>query len=190
MSDCVRPHRRQPTRLPRPWDSPGKNTGVGCHFLLQCVKVKSESEVSRVWLLVTPWTAAYQVPPSMGFSRQEYWSGVPLPSPDKELDDGIKFASSTTATVPFYPEILFSLITTKQLCDCLWNTDLSRNILPVFPLGAELIQPWAFSVSAIAVVELVQNVLCIELRSRLTVISLETWQSFSISLHVRISWRL
>ena len=41
----VRPHRRQPTRLPRPWDSPGKNTGVGCHFLLQCMKVKSESEV-------------------------------------------------------------------------------------------------------------------------------------------------
>ena len=39
------PHRRQPTRLPRPWDSPGKNTGVGCHFLLQCMKVKSESEV-------------------------------------------------------------------------------------------------------------------------------------------------
>ena len=46
MSDSVRPHRRQPTRLPRPWDSPGKNTGVGCHFLLQCVKVKSESEVA------------------------------------------------------------------------------------------------------------------------------------------------
>ena len=41
MSDSVRPHRRQPTRLPRPWDSPGKNTGVGCHFLLQCMKVKS-----------------------------------------------------------------------------------------------------------------------------------------------------
>ena len=43
----LRPHRRQPTRLPRPWDSPGKNTGVGCHFLLQCVKVKSESEVTQ-----------------------------------------------------------------------------------------------------------------------------------------------
>ena len=42
------------------------------------VKVKL---LSRVWLLVTPWTAAYQGPPSMGFSRQEYWSGVPLPSP-------------------------------------------------------------------------------------------------------------
>ena len=47
MSDSVQPHRRQPTRLPRPWDSPGKNTGVGCHFLLQCMKVKSESEVDR-----------------------------------------------------------------------------------------------------------------------------------------------
>ena len=47
MSDSVRPYRRQPTRLPRPWDSPGKNTGVGCHFLLQCMKVKSESEVAQ-----------------------------------------------------------------------------------------------------------------------------------------------
>ena len=47
MSDSVQPHRRQPTRLPCPWDSPGKNTGVGCHFLLQCMKVKSESEVAQ-----------------------------------------------------------------------------------------------------------------------------------------------
>ena len=45
--DPVRLHRRQLTRLPRPWDSPGKNTGVGCHFLLQCMKVKSESEVAQ-----------------------------------------------------------------------------------------------------------------------------------------------
>ena len=43
----MRPHRQQPTRLPRPWDSPGKNTGVGCHFLLQCMEVKSESEVAQ-----------------------------------------------------------------------------------------------------------------------------------------------
>ena len=47
MSDSVRPHRRQPTRLPRPWDSPGKKTGAGCHFLLQCMKVKRESEVTQ-----------------------------------------------------------------------------------------------------------------------------------------------
>ena len=46
MSDSVLLHRWQPTRLPRPWDSPGKNTGVGCHFLLQCMKVKSESEIT------------------------------------------------------------------------------------------------------------------------------------------------
>ena len=131
MSDSVRPHRGQPTMLLHPWDSPGKNTGVGCHFLLQCMNVKIESEVahssltlsdpmnysppgssthgilqartlecvaisfSNAWkwkgkvkspcrarLFVTPWTAAYQAPPSMGFSRQEYWSGVPLPSPN------------------------------------------------------------------------------------------------------------
>ena len=47
MSNSVRPSRWQPTRLLCPWDSPGKNTGVGCHFLLQCMKVKSESEVAQ-----------------------------------------------------------------------------------------------------------------------------------------------
>ena len=45
LSDSVRPHGLQPTRFLRPWDSPGKNTGVGCHFLLQCMEVESESEV-------------------------------------------------------------------------------------------------------------------------------------------------
>ena len=45
-----RAQRRQPTRLPRPWDSPGKNTGLGCHFLLQCIKVKSESDVAQSYL--------------------------------------------------------------------------------------------------------------------------------------------
>ena len=82
MSDSVWPYRQMPTRLPHPWDSPGKNTGVGCHFLLQCMKGKGKGKsLSRVRLLATPWTAAYQAPPSMGFSRQEYWSRVPLPSP-------------------------------------------------------------------------------------------------------------
>ena len=57
----------------RPWDSPGKNTGVGCHFLLQCMKVKGESEVAQSCpTLATPSTAASQAPPSMGFSRQKY----------------------------------------------------------------------------------------------------------------------
>ena len=51
--DSVRPHRRQPTRLPCPWDSPGKNTGVGCHFCLQCMKGKSESEVAQSCLTLS-----------------------------------------------------------------------------------------------------------------------------------------
>ena len=57
VSDSVQPHRRQPTRLPRPWDSPGKNSGVGCHFLLQCTKVKRESEVTQSCLIdpIDPW---------------------------------------------------------------------------------------------------------------------------------------
>ena len=49
----VQPHRQQPTRLPHPWDSPGKNTGVGCHCLLQCMKVKSESEVDQLCLTIS-----------------------------------------------------------------------------------------------------------------------------------------
>ena len=85
LQSCLtlRPGRRQPTRLLRLWDSPGKNTVLGCHFLLQCVKVKMKL-LSRVQLLATSWSVAYQAPPSMGFSRQEYWSGVPLPSPEPE----------------------------------------------------------------------------------------------------------
>ena len=83
MSDSVQPHRRQPTRLCFSWDSPGKNTGVGCHFLLQCMKVKSESEVAQLGLtLRDPMDCSlYQAPLSTGFSRLEYWSGLPLPAP-------------------------------------------------------------------------------------------------------------
>ena len=53
VSDSVRPHRWQPTRLHHPWDSSGKNIGVGCHFLLQCIKVKSESEVAQSCLTLS-----------------------------------------------------------------------------------------------------------------------------------------
>ena len=77
MSDSVRPHRRLPTRLPRPWDSPGKNTGVGCRFLLQCMKVKNEREVA-LCPSATPWTVAYQASPSMGFfqARVLEWGAI------------------------------------------------------------------------------------------------------------------
>ena len=68
MSDSVWPHRRQPTRLPCPWDSPGKNTGVGCHFLLSWMKVKSESEVAQSGpTLSDPMDCSLPAPPSMGF---------------------------------------------------------------------------------------------------------------------------
>ena len=67
-----------PPGSPVPGILQARTLGVGCHFLLQCMKVKS---LSRVRLSAIPWTAAYQAPPSMGFSRQKYWSGVPLPSP-------------------------------------------------------------------------------------------------------------
>ena len=82
MSDSVWPHRWQPTRLRHPWDSPGKNTGVGCHFLLQCMRVKSESEVAQSFPTLSD-AMDCSLPGSSvhGFSRQEYWSGVPLPSP-------------------------------------------------------------------------------------------------------------
>ena len=71
-------------QAPRPWDSPGKNTGVGCHFLLQCIKVKSESEVAQS--CPTPSNLMdHSLPGSSihGILRAKYWSGVPLPSLDR-----------------------------------------------------------------------------------------------------------
>ena len=81
VPDSVRPQRQQSTRLPRPWDSPGKNTRVGCHFLLQCIKVKSESEVAQSCLTPSD-PMDYSLPGSSihGICQAEYWSGVPLPS--------------------------------------------------------------------------------------------------------------
>ena len=82
VSDSVRLHGQQPTRLPRPWDPPGKNTGVSCHFLLQCMKGKSESEGTQSCpTLSDPMDCSLPGSSIHGFSRQEYWSGVPAPSP-------------------------------------------------------------------------------------------------------------
>ena len=86
-SNSLQPRGIWPSRLLGPWTSPAKNTGMGCHFLLQCIKVKVKS-VSHVQLLVTLWTAAYQASPSMGFSRQGYWTGLPLASPRSSTESG------------------------------------------------------------------------------------------------------
>ena len=96
---------------PHPWDSPRKNTGVGYRFLLQCMKVKSESEVAQSCpTLCDPMdcTAAYQALPSMGFSRQEYWSGLPLPSPTKcylHVNNVLKFIQAP---------LLYGLLVSEQ----------------------------------------------------------------------------
>ena len=126
VSDSVRPHRPQPTRLPRPWDSPGKNTGVGCHFLFQCMKVKSESEVAQsIRPSATPWTAAHQAPPSMGFSRQDYWSGVPSPSPEPvtyPTVTKIQIMKSLVSPHPFRKLKKFKIMNYK-----LWTKETHRD---------------------------------------------------------------
>ena len=82
MSDSVRPNRWQPTRPRRPWDSPGKNTGVGCHFLLQCMKVKSESEVAQSCpTLSEPMDCSLPGSSIHGIFQARVLEWVPLPSP-------------------------------------------------------------------------------------------------------------
>ena len=79
VADSLGPHGLQPSRLLRPWDFPGKSTGVGCHCLwvliLACVCV-----LSRARLFATAWTVDRRAPLSMELSRQEYWSGLPFPT--------------------------------------------------------------------------------------------------------------
>ena len=87
MSDPVRPQRQQPTRLPRPWDSPGKNTEGGCHFLLQCVKVKSESEVAQSCpTLSDPMDCSLPGPPIHGIfqARGLEWGAIASPMHESE----------------------------------------------------------------------------------------------------------
>ena len=104
--------------LLRPWDFPGKSAGVGCHFLLQRIfltqglnpgllycrqtlyhlshlQFSSVQSLSRVRLIAIPWTVARQAPLPMGFSRQEYWSGLPFPSPEDLPDPGMEPRSPT-----------------------------------------------------------------------------------------------
>ena len=76
---CVTPQTAA-HQAPRPWDSPGKNTGVGCHFLLQCMQVKSEREVAHSCPTLSD-PMDYSLPGSSIHGIFQYWSGVPLPSP-------------------------------------------------------------------------------------------------------------
>ena len=113
MSNSVRPHRWQPTRLPHPWDSPVKNSGVGCHFLLQCIKVKMKL-LSHVRLLATPWTAAHQAPPSMGFFQAKVleWGAIAFSEKDLDLSNSLSspnFPRKNNLFVLYYYNILYVL---------------------------------------------------------------------------------
>jgi len=91
----VRPHRQQPTRLPCPWDSPGKNSGVGCHFLLQCMKVKSESEVAQSCLtLHNPMVCSLPGSSVHGIfqARVLEWGAIAFSSKNRLQGGGLKSA--------------------------------------------------------------------------------------------------
>ena len=91
---CATPE-TAPTRLPRPWILQARTLEWVAISFFNAWQWKVKLKLlSHVWLLVTPWTAAYQASPSMGFSRQEYWSGLPLPSPGDCPDPGIEPRSS------------------------------------------------------------------------------------------------
>ena len=138
-------------RLLCPWDSTGKDTRVGCHSHLQGIfptqrsnlhllrlllwqagslpleppgKPKMKSEVkslSCVWLLATPWTIAHQAPPSMEFSRQEYWSGLPFPSLGDLPNPEIEPASLMS------PALVGRIFTTSATWEAQTNYNISLN---------------------------------------------------------------
>ena len=137
MFNSLQPHGLQPTRFLCPWDSPGKNTGVGCHFLLQGIfPTQGSNQVSCIgrWILyngaswkahkfaclcvcvcvlvaqscqlfATPWTIVCQTPLSMEFSTQEYWTGLTFVSPGDHPNPGIKpgFPSLLPYSLPSEP---------------------------------------------------------------------------------------
>ena len=135
MSDSVRPHRQQPSRLPRPWDSPGKKLEwVAISFSNAWkwkVKVKS---LSRIRLLATPWTAAHQAPPSMGFSRQEYWNGVPLRSPYMYL-----FSPKFLSHPGIYRFFFFLIYSLKGFQIHLFHEDLIEIVNIIIPSTGRMI---------------------------------------------------
>ena len=130
MSDSVRPHRQQPTRLPHPWDSPGKNTGVGCHFLLQCMKVKSESEVAQSCpTLGDPMDCSPPGSSIHGIFQAKYRSGVLLPSPIYiwgthiwGLRDGHNWATNTYAftLIAYLQCVLISSVQQSDSVVCIY----------------------------------------------------------------------
>ena len=117
MSDSVQPHRWQPTRLPCPWDSPGKNTGVGCHFLLQCMKVKSESEDAQLCLTLSDPTSCSL----LGFSvngvfqaRVLEWGATAIRSNNSISGYLFKGNENTNLKRYMFPHVHYSIMYNSQ----------------------------------------------------------------------------
>ena len=111
VSDYLQPHELQCVRLLCSWDSPGKNTGVGCHFLPHCMKVKSESEVTQSCpTLIDPMDCSLPGSSVHGFSRQEYWSGLLLPSPHWQAGSFIKVYLQPTLRYICYEQAPIGLL--------------------------------------------------------------------------------
>ena len=109
-NDSVQPHRRQPTRLCSPWDSPGKNIGVGCHFLLQCMKVKSQSEVIQsCWTLRDPMDCSLPGSSVPGIFQARVLEWVPLPSPVQLLSCVLSLHLCNSRTAARQASLSFSI---------------------------------------------------------------------------------
>ena len=145
VSDSVRPHRRQPTRLCRSWDSPGKNTGVGCHFLLQCMQVNSEREVAESCLTLSdpmdyspPGSTVHGIP----WARTLGWAVITLSrgsSPSKDQNHvscvaGRFFTMEPPgkATALSRPSLLSSCLPHSQASQ-IWSSSVSSLSLPCLP---------------------------------------------------------
>ena len=130
----MQPHRWQPSRLHHPWDSPGKNTGVGCHFLLQCVKVKSESEVIQSCpILRDPMNCSLPGSSVHGIfqARVLEWVAIAFSI------DSIKYLRNPSQ-IHKYCSGFSCLITTTDwpmLCPCVFNVSLASLGILIYPLG-------------------------------------------------------
>ena len=115
-------HRRQPTRLPHPWDSPGKNTRVGYHILLQCMKVKSESEVAQSCpTLSDPMDCSLPGSSVHGIFQARVLEWVPSPSPQLLMRDGINISGGCLLPVPWRPYEYFVECVCSSVVQALWD---------------------------------------------------------------------
>ena len=129
MSDSVRPHRQQPTRLPHPWNSPGKNTGVSCYFLLQCMKVKSESDVAQsLPTLRNPVDCSLSGSSIHGIlqARVLEWGAIAFSICNTK--------NSNHVTLPTSPNIIWPLGLSSNSARCQFSVKLMKYQLQIFSL--------------------------------------------------------